>query len=379
MLIPALALLSLAAPSPQAQPAPQVETHRVSNLSYGSYDFDTGFQRTPAGPRTPGPDVLFSTIWCSAYYYAAINFPTIQQEWVDEIGLPTRGVGGQEQINGFSWAYCAITSVGYYDAVLSIYEDTTPGVGPSVWTPLLPSFANCLYLISGLPDFGCWSVSVDLSGGAECTVPQTGAPGAAYIGWSFTPMTIFRGGPILLIQSCAGYGTVDSYEWRDWSGLGAGTPYTHVGTFNFGGTPRKRADFPCEVQGAPEDIIACYGNAPLDVLILQSMSNAEPGASFNLQVENAPAGSHAYALLISRGGCASAPANSNFGTWTRQFGLPTVLTRTFSKSGPIFPYTLQIPAGAPANSRAVAQVVQLNGAAAAANVQRASNGLAFYL
>ena len=189
---------------------------------------------------------------------------------------------------------------------------------------------------------------MDLSGGAECTVPQNGAPGAAYIGWSFTPMTIFRGGPILLIQSCAGYGTVDSYEWRDWSGLGAGTPYTHVGTFNFGGTPRKRADFPCEVQGAPEDIIACYGNAPLDV-------------------------------LISRGGCASAPANSNFGTWTRQFGLPTVLTRTFSKSGPSFPYILQIPAGAPANSRAVAQVVQLNGAAAAANVQRASNGLAFYL
>ncbi|MDA1260919.1 MAG: hypothetical protein O3A20_09900 [Planctomycetota bacterium] len=53
MLIPALALLSLAAPSPQAQPAPLVETHRVCNLSYGSYDFDTGFQRTPTGPRTP--------------------------------------------------------------------------------------------------------------------------------------------------------------------------------------------------------------------------------------------------------------------------------------------------------------------------------------
>ena len=305
-----LAGLSLAVlyslPPTQVHGSPQISTAPVTPLSYGRYDFEQGFQRSLPPPRSPGPDVLHSTLYCRAYYYGYFSQPQVKQEWVDEFGLPSRGVGGSETINQFSWSYCNSLSAGYFDAVLSIYEDTLPGTGPSVWVPGQPSFADCSYLLAGLPDSGCWLVTVDLTGGAECTVPQTGAPGAAYIGYSMTPLLRFRGGPILTTQSCIGYGTADSFEWRDWSGVYSGVPYTHRGSFNFGGASRQRADFSSEARGAPEDVLPCYGSAALDLMSLWALDNAEPGSVFELELEDAPTGSSQYVLLVSRGACAGA-------------------------------------------------------------------------
>lgn len=380
MLLATLAAAVLGSLSPiQSPTAPTFSTAPATPLSYGTYDFEQGFQRSLPPPRSPGPDVLHSTIHCPAYYYGYMFSPAIKQEWVDEFGLPSRGVGGVETINEFSWAYCATSVVGSFDAVLSIYEDTTPGVGPSVWVPGQPSFADCTYLISGLPDAGCWSVTVDLTGGAECTVPQTGAPGAAYVGWSVTPITHFSGGPLFVTQSCAGYGTVDSFEWRDWSGAYSGVPYTYRGSFGGGGGALLRADFLSEARGTPEDVLPCYGTAALDLLSLSAVDNAEPGSVFELELEDAPAGSAQYALLVAHGACVGAPAVSSFGPWTRQVALPLATSRIFTASGPSFRMPLPIPPGAPPNARASVQVVELNGPAAASSVQRASNGLEFYL
>jgi hypothetical protein len=374
--IAAVAGLVAGASAQQQMPAGSLQ--KVTNLSYGSYDFNNGFSVNGGSNRASGPDVLFTNIPCPAYYYGIAGIPFFKQEWVDEGGLVVRGNSGGEEINGMYWEYCNGELLGYFDAVVSIYDDTAPFVGPSVWVPLTPSFADCLYLVAGLPDGGCWGITIDLSGGAECLVPQNAA--GTYFGWSVTPYTsaVFHG-PILGVQSCTGNGTEDLFEMRDWNGAFVGTVYTYVGTFWFGGGAKARADFRVEFSGSPEDVEGRYGTGSNDTLVLQALNNAEPASVWSLTVAGADATLNSYMLLISTGAATNTAMTNGFGTWTRQITLTPVVASPFSATGPAFGLSLSIPGTAPANALATAQVVELTGPASPASVSQAANGLEFYL
>jgi len=379
--IAAVAGLVAGAAAQQQMPAGSLQ--KVSNLKYGSYDFQNGFSINNNGNRALGPDTLFDNIACPAYYYGISGLGTglQKQEWLDEGGLATRGNSGTEQVNGITWEYCDFGYAGYFDAAVNIYDNTTPFAGPTQWIPGTPSFADCVYVIGGLPQGGCWNVTVDLSCGFECVLPQTGAPAAAYIGMSWTPLnggSTFQG-PILGVQSCTGYGTEDLFEYRDWNGAFVGTTYTYVGTFWFGGGAKARADFRTTLYGAPEDVNGVYGSGSNDTLCLQANNNAEPASVWSLTVDGADATVNSYLLLISVGGPANAASSNGFGTWTRQVSLSPVVIAPVSAAGPTFGISLSIPGGAPANAHATAQVVELTGPASPANVSQAANGLDFYL
>ncbi len=374
--IAAVAGLVAGASAQQQMPAGSLQ--KVTNLSYGSYDFNNGFSVNGGANRASGPDVLFSNLACPAYYYGIAGIPFFKQEWVDEGGLVIRGNSGEEEVNGMYWEYCNGESLGYFDAIVSIYSDTAPFVGPSVWVPMVPSFASCLYGVLGLPDTGCWGITLDLSLGAECVIPQNAA--GTYFGWSVTPYTgaVFHG-PILGVQSCTGNGTEDLFEMRDWNGAFVGTIYTYVGTFWFGGPPKARADFRSEFMGSPEDVEGKYGSGTLDTLGLQALNNAEPASVWSLTVSGADLSLNSYMLLISTGAATGVPMANGFGTWTRQITLTPVVASPFSAAGPTIGLGLSIPAGAPANALATAQVVELTGPAGPASVSQAANGLEFYL
>jgi hypothetical protein len=356
---------------------------KVTNLSYGTYDFQDGFAKTNGNNRASGPDTLFSTINCGAYYYGYIGLPFFKHEWLDEAQLADRGVTGVEEVNGMTWAYCNTDTLGYFDAVVSLYNDTVAGTGPSIWVDGQPIFADCLYLVGGLPDSGCWNITLDLSCGFECILPQASNPlsGAqGTIGWSVTPYTqaVFHG-PILNTQACAGPGTQDLFEWRDWTGAFTGFAYYHAGTYWFGGGNKLRGDFLVEFVGSPEDVQGVYGGGTLDVLCLNATTNPEPGGSLGMTVELADAVAKTYVLLVNGGNPANANMTNGNGTWTRQISLSPNVIQPFVATGPTFVRTLNIPGNLPNNSAAVAQMVRLNGPASPANVDQATNGLAFRL
>ena len=355
---------------------------KVSNLSYGTYDFQNGFTKTAGSNRTAGPDVLFSTINCTAYYFGNIGIPFFKHEWLDEASLVDRGVSGVEEVNGMSWAYCNTETLGYFLAIVSLYNDTTTGSGPSIWVDGLAVFADCLYATT-LPDGGCWNVGLDLSCGFECILPQASNPNsgsAGTIGWSVTPYTLaVSHGPILNPQSCIAPGTQDLFEWRDWTGAFTGFAYYHAGTFWFGGGNKVRGDFSVEFTGSPEDVQGVYGGGTLDVLCLQSTTNPAPGGTLGMTVEGADAAPRSYVLLVNGGVPAGANMTNGNGTWTRQISLSPNLISPFAASGPSFVKVLNIPGNLPPASAAVAQMVRLNGPASPLNVDQATNGLAFRL
>jgi len=355
---------------------------KVSNLSYGTFDFQNGFTKTAGNNRSTGPDVLFSTINCTAYYYGNIGLPFFKHEWLDEASLVDRGVSGVEEVNGMSWNYCNTETLGYFDAIVSLYNDTTAGSGPSIWVDGLAIFADCLYL-TNLPDGGCWNVGLDLSCGFECILPQASNPNSGSqgtIGWSVTPYTqaVFHG-PFLNPQSCIALGTQDLFEWRDWTGAFTGFAYYHAGTFWFGGGSKTRGDFAVEFTGSPEDVQGVYGTGTLDVLCLQSTTNPAPGGTLGMTVEGADAAPKSYVLLVNGGVPAGANMTNGNGTWTRQISLSPNVISPFLASGPTFVKVLNIPGNLPPASAAVAQMVRLNGPAGPASVDQATNGLAFRL
>jgi hypothetical protein len=371
-------LLSLQAPAAQV-----LQTHRVQPLRYGSYDFTAGFTETPQANRSLGPEVLFDSISCAAYYFGTLPGP--KQEFVDEGALLDRGLSGVEEINGVSWEYCDLGFVGAFDAILSLYTDTVTGVGPSAWVPGVPSFADCLYLITGLPDGGCWNVMVDLSGGGECMLPQNSNPASGAMGtfgWSVTSLsTLSLSGPLLTVQACAtAPSRRDLVEWRDWTGAFAGTPYSYVRTLNGTGAPKVSQNFSVALFGTPEDVRSCSGSGSNDTLRLQARDNAEPGALLDLVVEAADPVARSYVLLVATGACQDLLVLNGYGTWTRHVAVGSlVVTTLFTATGPVFGSSLAIPAGAPPDSLATMQIVEVNGLSGSDSVSQASNGIEFYL
>lgn len=360
-----------------------LQTQKVSNPSFGTYDFQNGFTKTAGNNRASGPDTLFSTTSCGAYYYGYIGSSFFKQEWLDEASLADRGVTGVEEVNGMTWLYCNTETLGYFDAVVSLYEDTVAFTGPSVWVNGQATFANCAYYITGLPDGGCWGVTIDLSCGFECILPQMSNPlsgSQGTIGWSVTPYTLATFyGPFLNVQSCAGLGTQDLFEWRDWSGAYAGFSYYDMGTYWFGGGNHARGDFLVEFTGSPEDVQGVYGSGSIDVLCLQALSNPEPGGTLSMAVDGADAVAKTYVFVANPGSPAGAGMSNSHGTWTRQISLTPYVTSIMSKTGPTFAVALNIPGAAPQDLRAQAQIFRLAGSPKPQNVDQASNGLDFRL
>lgn len=352
----------------------------VSSFRSGTYDFNRGFQEEPYGNRAIGPDVLFDNRACPAYYWLALTSNPSKQELLDEGGLPFRGSSGTESVNGIEWEYCELGYSGNYDSVLCLYERTQPQLGPPEWIPGMPSFPSCTYLISGLPGGGCWNIGLDLSGGFECSIPQTGAPGAAYFGWSVTPLSVgsFSGHPVAT-NLCPGYGTSNSLDWRDWDGHVTGTPYTFVGSFIGGTAPKVRADLRVTIHGNPQDVSPVYGSEPGDSLHLSTTVEPDPGITWPLLVDGAPAGLQDYVLLCSPGAPQGVVMSSNSTTWTRQCALPVEGTHALQATGPSFSILLHLPPSVSVGRRAQCQLVQIVGPAKPANVAAASNGLDFYL
>jgi hypothetical protein len=362
----------------------QLPVQKVSNLQYGTYDFQNGFQKSAGSNRAGGPDVLASNLACAAYYYGYIGAPFTLQEWVDEMPLADRGVRGEEEIRGITWEYCNTETLGYFDADVAIYNDTVAFTGPSAWIPATPSFADCLITVN-LPDGGCWNVALDMSCGFECILPQFSNPNSGSqgtIGWSVTPYTLATfHGPILGVNTgCQIPGTQDLFEWRDQNGLYCPPAYTHCGTYWFGGGAKLRGDFRVEVVGNAEDSQSSYGSNGLDVLCARAQVNAEPASPFSVEVSGADATAKRYILLISPGAPVGATMTNANGSWTRWFSatppnprviLPGIFT------GPVFKMGLTIPGAAPANARIQVQVVRT--ATAAAGVDQVTNGIDTYL
>lgn len=381
--IAAVAGLVAGASAQQQMPAGSLQP--VSNVQTGSYDFDNGFTATTGGNRAIGPDTLFDTNPNFAYYYSGTGIDT--QEWLDEVQLPNRGLSGEEQITGFSWSYCEASGIAYFDSNINLYNDTVAFVGPAVWVPGSATFPDCVYGITGLPGLGCWWVTVDLSCGFECTLPDASNPlsGAqGTIGWSVVCRSGVNAfvGPILGRAADATPGSQDLFEWRDnnggYFGMGA---YYQAGTYWFGGNPHARADFLVGFFGASIDIQNCYGNKPLDTICLEATKAMENGSAWTFQATGVAAAAQRAFLMIqvdapgTDPGCDQAVTNGSGGQFTRQMAvnaLPVLLgTVTGNFSG-----SLGVPFN-PNNAHVILQCLTFatSGPIKPGKVQQASNGI----
>lgn len=379
--IAAVAGLVAGASAQQQMPAGSVQ--KVSNLKYGTYNFNEGFAEATVDNRSggPGPDKIFDNLSCPAYYYGIIGGPFFKQEWLDEASLKPRGCDKPtEEINGMVWEYCNTELLGAFDAVIALYEDTTPFVGPSIWVNGVAAFPDCLYLVAGLPDGGCWNISLDLSCGFECVLPQKTA--GNLIGWSVTPYTqaTFHG-PILGVNNgCNGNGTSDLFEWRDWTGAYFGGTYTYAGTYFFGGGRKLRGDFRVSFLASPMGTSKEFGARACDTLCLQASNAAQRGAPLGLCVDVTVAGAN-YVLIIGNkntvpGDGIPMTAGGTGCEWTRWFDLPTSAIKAiipFVGAADVTKVALQIPNNVPSCFQVNLQVVCTNGGPG--GVTAASNGL----
>jgi hypothetical protein len=379
-LFTALAAMSLVANASAQQQPPTVNLLPVSNLQYGSYDFDEGFTATNGANRQIGPDLLFDTIPGAAYYYASVSNPD-KQELMDSLHLPNRGLSGEEQVNGMTWNYCEAGSTSYFDAYVSLYRDTVACIGPSVWVPGQPSFADCLYGVNNLPGMGCWQVTIDLSGGFECTLPdstnpQSGPEGST--GWSVTPL--ISGSPAMGNIIHAGPpppGSQPIFEWRDWKGTYFGS-YVYGGCFGGGGS---HIDFKVALYGTAVDVQYCHGSNPLDTLTLCARDNPENGAPWRFSVTGV-GGAGRFFLLIQPDGiggtdvCDQVTMAGNGGNFTRQVSLSGARPHSLGVRTGDFSTNINVPAN-PVDARVLFQVAcfPLTGPIAPANVGAASNGI----
>lgn len=383
--IAAVAGLVASASAQQQMPAGSLQP--VSNLQYGSYDFNNGFTVTNGNNRTIGPDTIFDTTGNIAYYYGVIGGNTEKQEWCDETWLPNRGLSGEEQITGLAWNYCEGGYTAYFDAYLSLYDDNVACVGPSDWVPGSPSFADCVYGIGGLPGSGCWNVTVDLSAGFECVLPDSSNPGSGAqgtVGWSVTPFncngTPFLG-PFLGRQADATPGSQDLFEWRDWNGLYFGA-YTHGGCYWFGGSGPARADFHVAYYAAAIDVQNCYGGNSLDTLLFEAATTVENGSVWSFNVSGVTGGSQRAFLMIQPDpnntdpGCDQATMNGNGGQFTRQVAIPSTIPLNMGTVSGNYAGNLAIPFN-PNNAHVLFQVIHFptSGSITPSNVLAAANGI----
>jgi len=358
--------------SAQTQQTASAKTfHRTVSPDAGIYHLDSGFEKVNTTYRT-GPETLFNNRG-GEYYFDTLNHDP-NWENIDEGAFPATGVNGTEQINEVVWEYCSFEPddpggvANNPGSIMLMYNDTVFNIGPTGW----PTF-QCGYALPGLPQWdgnpnglNCWIITLDLSGGFECTLPQELTLGGAEpFGWSNTYLAL-NTGPVM--GSVNGYGVVDGYEWYDLN-QAAGTE--HQGNFWFGGGGHAQANFNMQYNGMANDTEAYYSAAPLasDTVQWNTTTEIRPGTAAGWQVEN-PDGVSNYGMLVSNafndspvvaGGTASLLVNPS-GLLTSP--IPMGISGSFG---------VNLPANVPA--AIYTQAVQHTGALAPPNTTAASNGL----
>jgi hypothetical protein len=340
----------------------------TANVNHGIYRFDTGFEITQHDYRS-GPATIFDGSLAAAYYYMPVSSST---ELIDEGAFHAAGVVGDEQVNGMNFSYC--TTESQVDCELRFYADNIYNSGPSGWVDQTNRGEACVYGLAGLPGIyagmlSCWSISIDLSGGFECTLPQEQVVGSAEeFGWSIIWLTQTASTGLFLPRPAGpqGYGTRPSFEWFDLSQPN-GSEYQGALTMPSG-------NFSMKLYGNVPDTKAYYPVAPLanDTVRFNVISAIRAGSATSWAVESVNAGS-TYGMIVS----------------SQRTDLPILANHTASllahhqfflthpiSLGSTGSFSTTLPAVLPPVF--FTQAVELNGALVASHVIAASNGLAHY-
>lgn len=172
-----------------AQTPQQVSAEKVPGTikHAGIYHVSTGtWTRTGGAVANFGPDVIYSNTAGSGYFTTdggAGGFAPGSTNF-DEGGLPgttnaSTVWGGpgpnrdEYNANGFEVGYCDLGAAGSGGWEISFYSEYTPCTAAT--NP------DAVIQVTGLPAGGCWTVVMDLMGGAEFCLQSDG--GAAAPGW----------------------------------------------------------------------------------------------------------------------------------------------------------------------------------------------------
>ncbi|MHC4380385.1 MAG: hypothetical protein ACYSU1_04775 [Planctomycetota bacterium] len=322
-------------------------------IHHGTYTMHGGFEMQTGSYARSGPETLFENL--GGYFYTV---PPVGSEFVSDGAFPQRGVLADEQVNGFDFDYCS-TDPGSIDAEIRFYTDTNCTTGPS-------GAAACTYALAGLPGdtsgFGisCWNVSVDLSGGFECTLPQeTTAGGQEPFGWSevFTNAAgTALSGPIL--ASGFDYGSTNCmYD------IPSGTSLAGSHTMTIFGSVMDTRSLSDTVNLRPGNVLELTVDLPV-----------KPAATVTYTAEGASPGT-TYALVASVAPSGSFPG-IGVGNNTSLLLQPPILAPsplTMVQSGNTATLVVALPASLPATL--TTQVFGFSGAIAPANIVEGSNAL----
>jgi hypothetical protein len=268
-----------------------------------TYTLGEGYEVTANHARS-GPETIFNNRGGMAYYYF---LRSNTDEFVDEGSFPKSGVNGTEQVNGMIFDYCSTVADPIGDAIhveLRLYEETIGGLGITGWVTGNRN-EKCGYFLGGLPGdtaltgLSCWTVTLDLIGGFECTLPQEQTPGSMNnFGWSTVFMDAANsGGTGNIGGTSSGYGTKNYYEWYDPT---QAPGFEYLGSVSYG--TANRTNFTMSMKGLPTDTSAYYSANPgtADTVDLQADVEVRAGVIAGWTVNNPTPGRN-YALLASSG------------------------------------------------------------------------------
>jgi hypothetical protein len=379
-IISIFAVVALAA-NASAQTPQQAATNLqpAASPTHINYTIGEGYDIVSQAQRS-GPETIFNNRGGLAYYYTNV---ASTDEFVDEGSFPFTGVNHTEQANGMSFDYCSSVpdpagTMDVVDCEIRLYSETIGFVGVTGWVDANNRNEACGYLVPGLPggDFSgalqCWSVSLNLAGGFECTLPQEQSVGSMdNFGWSnmySDALNLGATGPRL--GTTSGYGVQDYFEYYDMSQpLGA----EYLGTYWFGGGPHAQANFVMALEGNPTDTVAYYSANPgtADLIDLQADVEVRPGQAAGWTITNPTAG-QSYALIASTGTAdLAALVGGNAHLLVDWMGAP-LLPAPFVMAGGS--YAQNLPAALPPTINV--QAAEYAGALTPGNISAMSNGLA---
>jgi len=306
------AVVALAA-SASAQTPQQIagNLNQVTNRTTLEYTMGQGYQVVSSSQRS-GPETIFNNRDGVIYYFTTwLN----TEEMVDEGSFAAAGVNGSEQINGMVWDYCSMIPDAVGDAItceVRMYDEIVGFVGITGWVDANNRNEKCGYSLAGLPGdtaltgVSCWTITWDMAGGFECSLPQEASAGnmdnfghsEMYLDANGLGST----GPLL--DSLHGtqlgndYGVQDYFEFYD---LSAPLGLEYLGTYWFGGGAKAQSNWLLSYDGNPTDTVASYSANPgtADTVDLQGDVEVRPGQAAGWTITNNSGNS--YALLASTG------------------------------------------------------------------------------
>lgn len=204
-----LALSSVAAAQQGVTPVPVQGPVRDAGIYHAATG--TWSRANTPGSSTFGPDVIYSATAQSGYW-GVVPGRITDEGILPGPAHPEGGSQDQYFIDGFSIAYC---SNGFDDIELDLqfYDSYTPCDVPSAPVNCINSVSSMA--LAGLPNDGCWFLTIDLSGGMGFCMQADGGPcNPGYQG-----------------------GDLDHFGWsHKWTGTG-GTAVASVGSILAGYQP----------------------------------------------------------------------------------------------------------------------------------------------